>query len=68
MFLDRRLGEGDVTMSPEEKALQRFVAEKQRTSRKNAMFDLENDRKDETLTHFGRNLLSTPTFRRGRFQ
>ena len=54
--LDRRFGESDVTITPEEKALQRFVAEKQRASKKGAIFDLEDDGEDENLTHLGLNL------------
>ena len=54
--LDRRFGEGDATMTPEEKALHRFVAEKQRASKKNAIFDLEDDNEDGNLTHGGKTL------------
>ncbi|KAL9604812.1 MAG: hypothetical protein Q9219_000260 [cf. Caloplaca sp. 3 TL-2023] len=52
-ILDRRFGENDPTMTPEEKALQRFVKEKQRGSRKETLFDLEEDDGNGQLTHFG---------------
>lgn len=55
-ILDRRIGENDPTMTPEEKALQRFVKEKQRGSRKDALFDLEDGDEDGQLTHFGQSL------------
>lgn len=54
--MDRRFGENDPTMTPEEKALERFVKEKQRGSKKNSLFDLEEDEDDEQLTHFGESL------------
>ena len=53
MVIDRRIGEYDKTMSLEERMLQRFTREKQRT--KKATFDLEAEN-DEELTHFGRSL------------
>ena len=55
-ILDRRFGENDPTMTPEEKALQRFVKEKQRGSRKDTLFDLEDGDEDGQLTHFRQSL------------
>ncbi|KAI4271352.1 MAG: hypothetical protein LQ337_006074 [Flavoplaca oasis] len=55
-ILDRRFGENDPKMTPEEKALERFVKEKQRGSKKNTLFDLEEGDEDEELTHFGQSL------------
>ncbi|MCJ1424981.1 nucleolar complex protein 14, partial [Sticta canariensis] len=55
-ILDRRFGENDPTMTPEEKAVERFVKEKQRGNRKSAIFDLEDAEENEQLTHFGRSL------------
>ena len=55
-ILDRRFGENDPTMTPEEKALERFVKEKQRGSKKATMFDLEDAEEDQQLTHFGESL------------
>ncbi|KAJ9161984.1 Nop14-like protein [Coniochaeta hoffmannii] len=56
-IIDRRFGEDDPNMTPEEKALQRFTLEKQRLHKKRSMFDLEDD--DDAgvaLTHFGKKL------------
>ena len=55
---DRRFGENDPKMAPEEKALERFVKERQRGSKKNSIFDLEDDEKGVELTHLGRSLAS----------
>lgn len=55
-ILDRRFGENDPTMTPEEKALERFVKEKQRGNKKGSLFDLEDAEEDEQLTHFGESL------------
>ncbi|KAL8931418.1 MAG: hypothetical protein Q9211_006976 [Gyalolechia sp. 1 TL-2023] len=55
-ILDRRFGENDPTMTPEDKALQRYVKEKQRGSRKDTLFDLEDGDEDGQLTHFGQSL------------
>ncbi|MCJ1468259.1 nucleolar complex protein 14 [Pseudocyphellaria aurata] len=55
-ILDRRFGENDPKMTPEERALERFVKEKQRGNRKSALFDLEDAEEDGQLTHFGQSL------------
>lgn len=57
-ILDRRFGENDPTMTPEEKMLERFAREKLRTHKKHSMFDLEEDDDDagEGLTHGGKSL------------
>jgi nucleolar protein 14 len=52
---DRRFGEDDPTMAPEDKMLERFTREKQR-SHKKSMFDLEDDEPTEGLTHMGQSL------------
>ena len=55
--MDRRFGEADPTMTPEEKALERFVKEKQRGNKKSSTFDLEGDESDvDGLTHMGQSL------------
>ncbi|EPQ28256.1 uncharacterized protein PFL1_04083 [Pseudozyma flocculosa PF-1] len=54
-FIDRRFGENDANMTPEERMLERFTAEKQRRASKGAMFNL-NDGDDEVLTHYGQSL------------
>lgn len=59
-ILDRRFGENDPTMTPEERALERFVKEKQRGNRKGALFDLEDAEEDGQLTHFGQSLSFAP--------
>ena len=43
-------------MNPEERAMERFIQEKQRGSKKAAMFSLEDDNEGEELTHLGRTL------------
>ena len=43
-------------MTPEEKALERFVKEKQRGSKKDSLFNLEDVEEDGQLTHFGKSL------------
>ncbi|CAF9918247.1 MAG: hypothetical protein GOMPHAMPRED_001463 [Gomphillus americanus] len=54
---DRRFGEDDPTMTPEERAMERFIREKQRSGRKSGVFDLEEEDEDEDgLTHLGRPL------------
>ncbi|KAF4968078.1 hypothetical protein FSARC_4496 [Fusarium sarcochroum] len=55
-ILDRRFGENDPTMAPEDKMLERFAREKQRSHKKNSMFDLEDDEPSEGLTHMGKSL------------
>lgn len=55
-IMDRRFGENDPTMTPEEKALERFVKEKQRGSKRRTTFDLEDEEEGVELTHFGQSL------------
>ncbi|KAG5982478.1 hypothetical protein E4U55_001849 [Claviceps digitariae] len=55
-ILDRRFGENDPTMAPEDKMLERFAREKQRSHKKGALFDLEDDVPMEGLTHMGKTL------------
>lgn len=56
-IVDRRIGEDDSTMTPEERALQRFMREKQK-KKSGGLFDLEGDDDEEPtgLTHLGRAL------------
>ncbi|SPN97104.1 related to NOP14 - nuclear and nucleolar protein with possible role in ribosome biogenesis [Cephalotrichum gorgonifer] len=56
-ILDRRFGENDPTMAPEDKMLERFAREKQRTHKKGSLFDLEEDEPYMTLTHGGESLV-----------
>ncbi|EYE95936.1 snoRNA-binding rRNA-processing protein NOP14 [Aspergillus ruber CBS 135680] len=56
-ILDRRFGENDPTMTPEERAAERFARESQKKARKESMFNLEDeDEGDFTLTHMGQSL------------
>ena len=43
-------------MTPEEKALERFVKERQRSTKKASIFDLEDDEDNGGLTHLGQSL------------
>lgn len=55
--MDRRFGENDPSMTPEERAAERFARESQRKMRKENMFNLEEDDEEELeLTHGGRSL------------
>ncbi|XP_054437854.1 nucleolar protein 14 isoform X2 [Pteronotus mesoamericanus] len=53
VFRDRRLGEYDSTVSPEEKMARRFALEQQRQHEKRNIYNLNED---EELTHYGQSL------------
>ncbi|KAJ2558098.1 nucleolar complex protein 14 [Coemansia sp. RSA 1933] len=62
---DRRIGENDPTMNPEEKMIRRFALERQKRAttgggRKSSVFNLEDNSDIEgeitSLTHFGRSI------------
>jgi nucleolar protein 14 len=56
-IVDRRFGEDDPTMTPEERAAARFARESQKKLRKESMFNLEDDDEDDfQLTHKGETL------------
>lgn len=55
-ILDKRFGENDPTMAPEDKMLERFAREKQRAHKKISMFDLEDDGPIDSLTHGGKSI------------
>ncbi|KAK6504034.1 nucleolar complex protein 14 [Arthrobotrys conoides] len=57
-IIDRRFGENDPSMNPEDKMLERFTREQQKKSYKSDIFNLEDD--DEVLTHYGQSLGSLP--------
>ncbi|CAE7230914.1 unnamed protein product, partial [Rhizoctonia solani] len=57
-IVDRRFGESDATMNPEERMLERFTRERQRQA-KGAAFNLEDE---EELTHYGRSLNALDDF------
>ena len=56
--MDRRFGENDATMTPEERMLERFTRERQRTA-KTSLFNLEDE---EELTHYGQSLSKLDDF------
>lgn len=57
-IVDRRFGENDPTMTPEDRMLERFTREKQKRVRGGELFNLEDDDDggDGQLTHFGQSL------------
>ncbi|KAG8692855.1 nucleolar complex protein 14, partial [Ceratobasidium sp. 395] len=57
-IVDRRFGEGDASIAPEERMLERFTKERQRRSKGEA-FNLEDD---EELTHYGQSLSALDDF------
>ncbi|KAJ7682105.1 nucleolar protein 14 [Mycena polygramma] len=57
-IVDRRFGENDPTMSVEERMLERFTKERQRSSR-GAAFNLEDE---DELTHYGQSLSKLDDF------
>ncbi|KAI0832695.1 Nop14-like protein [Trametes gibbosa] len=57
-IVDRRFGENDPTMTPEERMLERFTRERQRAS-KGTAFNLEDE---DELTHYGQSLSKLDDF------
>lgn len=56
-IVDRRFGENDPTMTPEQRAAERFARQSERQLRKNSVFNLEDEAEDNIqLTHMGRSL------------
>ncbi|KAL4913161.1 nucleolar protein 14 [Aspergillus aurantiobrunneus] len=56
-IMDRRFGENDPTMTPEERAAERFARASQKKLRKDSMFNLEEEDEEEfQLTHKGESL------------
>ncbi|KAM9841594.1 nucleolar protein 14 [Aulostomus maculatus] len=58
-LIDRRLGEYDSKMAPEDKILQRFAMERQRTHEKKDVYNLNEE---EELTHYGQSLAEMEKF------
>jgi nucleolar protein 14 len=53
-MVDRRFGENDPTMTPEQRAAERFAKQNERKAKKSSMFNLEDEEEEEmTLTHGG---------------
>ena len=57
-IVDRRFGENDASIAPEERMLERFTKERQRRA-KGVAFNLEDD---EELTHYGQSLSALDDF------
>lgn len=56
-ILDRRFGENDPTMTPEQRAAERFARQNEKKLKKSSIFNLEDEDEDEMpLTHRGRSL------------
>jgi nucleolar protein 14 len=58
-IIDRRFGEDNPNLTPEEKALERFTRERQRKGARASAFNLEDDDQadlDGGLTHYGQSL------------
>ncbi|XP_062867810.1 nucleolar protein 14 [Trichomycterus rosablanca] len=58
-FIDRRFGEYDPKITPEDKILKRFALERQRNQMKKDMFNLNDE---EELTHYGQSLSELEKF------
>lgn len=58
-FLDKRFGEYDTKMAPEDKILQRFTMERQRSHDKKDIYNLNEE---EELTHYGQSLAEIEKF------
>jgi len=57
--IDRRFGENDPEMDPEEKMLERFGREKQQRARNSTLYNLADDTQ---LTHLGQSLAEIDDF------
>ncbi|KAF4637137.1 hypothetical protein G7Y89_g949 [Cudoniella acicularis] len=55
-IVDKRFGENDPSMAPEEKMLERFTLEKQKHHKHSSAFDLEEEDFSGGLTHMGQSL------------
>jgi nucleolar protein 14 len=60
-IIDKRFGESNPHLTPEEKMLERFTREKQKSSR-GSMFNLDDDDEDLSLTHYGQSLATMDDF------
>ena len=61
MFVDRRIGEKDAALNPEDKMIARFTAERLGKNAKKSIFNLGGG-EEETLTHFGKALSEIEQF------
>ncbi|KAE8441353.1 hypothetical protein EG329_005502 [Mollisiaceae sp. DMI_Dod_QoI] len=55
-IMDKRFGENDPSMAPEDKMLERFTREKQLRHKNSSAFDLEDEDEPGELTHMGQSL------------
>ncbi|KAI9489884.1 nucleolar protein 14 [Zychaea mexicana] len=60
-ILDKRFGENNPQLTPEERMLERFTKEKQKNA-KSSMFNLEDDDDQMGLTHYGQSLAEMDDF------
>ncbi|KAF3482159.1 nucleolar complex protein 14 [Arthroderma uncinatum] len=61
-LLDRRFGENDPSMTPEQRAAERYARESQKRAKKEGLFNLEDDDEGEMqLTHMGQSLFDLDT-------
>ncbi|KAI7887814.1 nucleolar protein 14 [Mucor mucedo] len=61
-IIDKRFGENNPSLTPEERMLERFTREKQKSSRSTSMFNLDDDEEDLSLTHYGQSLSNMDDF------
>ncbi|XP_003773477.1 nucleolar protein 14 [Sarcophilus harrisii] len=59
VFTDKRFGEYNTKISPEEKMMKRFALERQRNNEKKSIYNLNED---EELTHYGQSLADIEKF------
>lgn len=55
-ILDKRFGEDDPTLTPEQRAAERYARESERRLKKQSTFNLEDDEDEVQLTHGGREI------------
>ncbi|KAI8065864.1 nucleolar protein 14 [Gongronella butleri] len=62
-IIDKRFGENNPNLTPEEKMLERFTRERQRSARSApSMFNLDDEDEDVNLTHYGQSLADMDDF------
>ncbi|KAJ2963022.1 hypothetical protein NQZ79_g2018 [Umbelopsis isabellina] len=59
-IVDKRFGESNSNLTPEEKMLERFTKEQQKQTRSTSLFNLDDD--EENLTHYGQSLANIDDF------
>jgi nucleolar protein 14 len=62
-IIDKRFGENNPSLTPEERMLERFTKEKQRSSKGgSSLFNLDDDDDEFSLTHYGQSLANMDDF------